>query len=508
MMRSLNAVLRENVRSAPQSTALVCGTDAYTYGQLAARSASLAALLRTLGVQRGDRIAWLGQNCHRWFECLFAAGENGAILCSLNWRLTAREQEVILRDIAPSLVIWQREALESVVEELRLTLPPTQWLCHDDSSASGYEASLNKESPQVAGADENPERPLLMLGVVDASGRSSGSMLSHTNLLTPAPLMAELQDITAQAVNLVSAPLYHIAALFTVFPSIQMRATNVVVPRADAELVCRAIHQHRCTHGFLLGPTAEACARENSSGKYDLRSFRSNLANPEWRSMVSEDPSLWGKHPGGYGQTETNMVVLAALARSSSMTSGRVAPYAQVRIVGSENIDAADDQAGEIVVRGASVHCGYWDRERVNEQRFRDGWWHTRDLGRRSPDGTITFLSPMGRLIKSGAENIYAAEIEICLARHPAIAEAAVIGVPDPVWVQSVKAIVVVKGSVTLSETDVMNHCREQLASYKKPRFVTIQAEPLPRAGVVVDYATLNRLHGGGGYPGEGTRSA
>lgn len=508
---TLSAILRENGRSAPQSTALICGDHRSTYASFARRTAQLAAALRKLGLGRGDRVVWLGQNCHRWLEALGAASTLGALLCPLNWRATAAEQLVVLRDIQPALILWQREGLEIAALGIREAFPAAHWIAFDDSGPSGYEALVAAETA-TSGSDveqpEDPERALLMLQVLDAAGVSSGALLSHTNLLAPAPLMGQLQQIDGDTVNLVSAPLYHIASLFTVFPTLLMRGANVFVRRADAIPVCEAIDRHRCTHGFLLGPTAEACARENAGQKYDLSSFRSSLPQTDWRSMVSADMSLWGKYPGGYGQTETNMAVLAALSRSESMTSGKTAPYAEVRIVDPTDHDVPSDTAGEIIVRGASVHQGYWDRMRLNAERFKNGWWHTRDLGRRNLNGTITFLGPMGRLIKSGAENIYAAEIERCLSKHPGVAEAAVIGVPDPIWVQSVKAIVVANRNAVLTETDLLAHCREHLASYKKPKFLVIQADPLPRAGANVDYQLLDRLHGGGGYPGEGTRSA
>jgi acyl-CoA synthetase (AMP-forming)/AMP-acid ligase II len=146
---------------------------------------------------------------------------------------------------------------------------------------------------------------------------------------------------------------------------------------------------------------------------------------------------------------------------------------------------------------------GYHDRPEVNAERQAGGWHHTNDLGKREADGSITFVGPKTRLIKSAAENIYPIEVESCLARHPAVAEAAVIGVPDRRWTQSVKAIVVLKPDADPAPTaeDLIEHCRAHIASYKKPRTVEF-VDSLPRDGWLVDYDALDERFGGGGYPG------
>jgi long-chain acyl-CoA synthetase len=157
-------------------------------------------------------------------------------------------------------------------------------------------------------------------------------------------------------------------------------------------------------------------------------------------------------------------------------------------------------------VRGATVMRGYWNRSELNAHRARNGWHHTNDLGRFEADGTFTFVGPKTRMLKSGAENIYPAEVEGCLRAHPAVADAAVIGVPDDVWVQSVMAIVVVHDGATVGTDELIGWCRERIASYKKPRHVEF-VDTLPRAGFAIDYDALDMQFGGGGYPGGSTRS-
>jgi acyl-CoA synthetase (AMP-forming)/AMP-acid ligase II len=503
---TLNATVRENARSAGDHIALKCGDEAINYRNLDVRTNRLANALIDAGVKPGDRIAWLAQNCHRWVESLLAAGKAGAVFCPLNWRLTSPELSEIVRDILPRVVIWQSE-LGDLAGELRSSAPDALWLPHDDLGASGYENFLASGNIDPPAMTESADAAVLMISVANPDGGYSGSMLSHDNLLVPASVMAKIQEIDRFSVNLASAPLYHIASLFALVPTLQMRGVNVMVRRPDARLLCEAISRHRCTHGFLLGPTADAIVKENDKAQYDLISFRSSLTTSGWSEMVTRDTSPWGLRSGGYGQTETNVVILAALADNVGGTSGCAAPYAEVRIVGENDVDVEPGQTGEIVVRGSSVHLGYWNRAAQNQYRFRNGWWHTGDLGKRDDEGVVTFIGPMGRLIKSGAENVYAAEVERCLASHPAVREAAIIGVPDDIWIQAIKAVVVLHAAASVTIDDLVNHCRERLASYKKPRLFVLQEHPLPRKGAAIDYARIDIEHGGGNYPGEGTRS-
>lgn len=503
---TLGAVIRENARSCPEQRAVVCGPSSLTHSEVADRVSRLTRVFASLAIQPGDRIAWLGHNCHRWLESLAAAGNLGALLASLNWRQPTHELDAVLRDFKPKVILWQEEGCGAAAATLRKEHPNAHWLCHDSHDAAGYESLLAAAQPYDDVPSLDPGTPVLLMSVADPAGGTHGSMLSHTNLLVPGLLMAKLQEIDARTVHLVSAPLFHIAALFGLIPTLQMRGTNVFVRRADAGLICEAIAKHQCTHGLLFAPTIREIV-EQHGGRNDLRSFRSGIDLPGWQSLVTPDTSLWGRLNGGYGQTETNMAVLAALTEGASNTSGRAAPYAEVRIVDADDRDVPANTLGQILVRGQNVHQGYWQRPEINAQRFAGGWWHTRDLGRRNTEGIISFVGPMGRMIKAGAENIFGAEVERCLADHPAVKEAAIIGIPDPDWVQSVRAIVVTKPDVNVTEQELIEHCRARLASYKKPRSVIFRTDALPRAGVAIDYAALDAAHGGGNYPGEGTRS-
>jgi long-chain acyl-CoA synthetase len=181
--------------------------------------------------------------------------------------------------------------------------------------------------------------------------------------------------------------------------------------------------------------------------------------------------------------------------------AGRPGPLARVRIVDPEGNEQPVGTPGEIAVSGDVVHAGYWNRPEINARRMRDGWWHTTDLGRREEDGSIQFIGTMTRMIKSAAENIYPVEVENCLEQHPAVREAALIGVPDDRFTQSAKAVVSLAEGAAVTAEELIEHCRRHIASYKKPRSVEF-VEAIPRRDGAKDYEALDEMFGGGGYPG------
>jgi long-chain acyl-CoA synthetase len=240
----------------------------------------------------------------------------------------------------------------------------------------------------------------------------------------------------------------------------------------------------------------------NANRRYDLTSLRVSPSMPAaLREMTTVDDNL-RMHDGTFGQTEA-MGLVAYHERGTRPTTGRAgrsSPAAVVRIVTPDGTEVAPGQVGEIVARGPGMMTGLHERPEVTAHRQRGGWHHTGDLGRREADGSLTWVGPMTRFLKSAQENIYPAEVEAAIRRNPDVADVAVIGVPDPVWHQSVKAIVVPAEGASLDAATVIDNCRTHLASFKKPRFVEF-VTALPRIGASIDYSALDAAFGGGNYP-------
>jgi long-chain acyl-CoA synthetase len=309
-------------------------------------------------------------------------------------------------------------------------------------------------------------------------------------------------------VYLNSGPLFHLGTLMHTFATFVFGGANVFVRRVEGAELCQIIEHERCTGAFLVGPIFDQILEANADSRYDLSSLRTARGRPDWDAMTSADPSQWALRPGGYGQSEVvGMMTFSCLGMDAIGTHGRSSPMLQIRIVDADDEDVPVGEVGEIVTRGPTVMNGYWNRPDANSERSRGGWHHTNDLGRRERDGSVTFIGPKTRMIKSAAENIYPTEVERCIGEHPDVAECAVIGVPDPKWVQSVKAVVVARDGSQLTAEVIIEHCRSSIASYKKPRFVEF-VDVLPRQGFAVDYDALDAAFGGGNYPGGRTRSA
>lgn len=507
---TLVTIARSHARHRPHAPALVDGDVHLTWAQLDERVGRLTAALAGCGLGVGDRLLWLGQNSFRILELLLACGRLGAMCCPANWRQTTAELDRVVADLEPTIVVWQEEEVGESVRAV--SRGDAGWICHDAGDAgSEYEALLAAAGSDERDADAptDPEAAVLLIYTAAFGGRPSAAMLSHRALVTQALVMADLMAYDSSTAFLNSGPMFHLGTLMSTFAVFVMGGTNAFLRRVDPHELCALIDRHQLTHAFILGPTVDQVVEANADGRYDLSSLRIMGGPAPYRAMTTPDPSRWAAHPGGYGQTETTgMVTFNALGVGGIGTHGRPSPVVDVRIVDPDGRDVAPGETGEIAVRGATVMNGYWNRPDLNAERRRDGWHHTNDLGRREVDGTISFVGPKTRMIKSAAENIYPAEVEQCLREHPAIVEAAVIGVPDEVWVQSVKAIVVLRPDAEgVDAEDVIEHCRARIASYKKPRTVEF-VDALPKQGFAVDYDALDARFGGGGYPGGTTPSA
>jgi acyl-CoA synthetase (AMP-forming)/AMP-acid ligase II len=500
---TLGDVLREHRRSRPDRVAAVCGGRRFTYPELDDRVNRLARALAADGVGPGERVLWLGQNCHRLLEGLLAAAKLGAAFCPVNWRQSAEEMAFVIEDTRPKVVLWQEEEIGAVVAEARRHAGgAARWVQHDGEGHDGYEHYVDAEPADDGHWPVDPGAPLLQLYTAAFGGQPQGAQLAHWAILAQDLTIAMVQRLDEDTVYLNSGPMFHMATLMTTFATFRMGGTNVMTRRVDAEELCRLIEDERCTYGFVMGPTAQQIMEINRDGRYDLSSLRTFPGRPEWNAMITVDDSPWAQRPAGYGQTEaTGMLTFNALATGVVGSSGRVSPWAQVRIVDPEGKDVVPGETGEIVARGPIITLGYHDRPELNKARMRDGWWHTGDLGRREVDGSLTFVAPLTRIVKSAAENIYPAEVESCLATHPAVAAAAIIGVPDKVWTQKVLAVVQLHEGATATATELIEHCRARIASYKKPSSVEF-VDRLPRKGFAVDYDALDQRFGGGGYPG------
>jgi long-chain acyl-CoA synthetase len=506
---TLDAILEEHRRSLPEQVAIVSDGYALTYPQLADRVIRLANALEDAGVGRGDRILWLGQNTGGVLEGIIAAGKIGAMFCPANWRQTAAELAFVIDDLEPKVVVWQDSEIGAAVGAARTSASHRDalWLALDGAGAGSYQAFVTDASPRERERASDANLPCLVIYTGAFGGQPNGAMLGQTAIMWQNLELIDIQDLSSDTVFLNSGPLFHVGTLMMTMATFHIGGTNVFMRRSDAREIADMVHRHRCTLAFLMVSTCAEMVELNRDGRYDFMCLQSASVSPEWDAMVTPRPS---RSLFGYGQTEVmGPVIWSYYGWGKSLSrNGRTGPAAQVRIVNDAGNELPAGTVGEIAVRGPTVMHGYWRRPELNAHRQRGGWHHTHDLGKREADGSVSFVGPKTQMIKSGAENIYPAEVEACLRRHPAVADCAVIGVPDERWVQSVKGIIQLKPGASASEEELIAHCRAHIASYKKPRFIAY-TDGLPRtASGGIDYQALDAVFGGGGYPGGATRGA
>lgn len=496
-------VLREQARSRPGQLAVADGVTEQSYAELDRRVNAFASSLSETGVDVGARVAWVGQNSFRLLECFLAAAKLGAIFAPLNWRMSAEELAFTLDDLDPRVIVWQQEEIGDRLAPARTAAAGRAlWLQHDDPE--GYEAFLAAGSTADLHRDVPGDAPLLAVYTAAFAGRPNAALLSHTAVVVQNLIIGRTHDVTGSSVHLNSGPMFHVATLMLTNATVHHGGLNVFTRKVDATTMCELIERYRVTHAFIATPTVEEIRSANADHRYDLSSLWSDpdLADHH-TTMVTPPTAPWATRPGGYGQTEVFGLTTFAGLDGGVGSVGRPAPSVQLRIVDDAGDDVAAGEVGEIVIRGLTVMTEYFNRPGENAARSRDGWHHTHDLGRREPDGSVSFVGPKTTMVKTGAENVYPAEVESSLASHPAVAAVCVYGVPDERWGQNVQAVVVLRQGLHATEDDLIAHCRERIASYKKPRAIVF-AESLPRTPEgFIDRSEVDRLFGGGGYPGQ-----
>jgi long-chain acyl-CoA synthetase len=500
---TLGDLLDEHRRGRPRDVASVDGEVRLTYPELDERVNRLANALAVDGVGTGERVLWLGQNSFRVLELLLACARLGAICCPANWRQSADEIAYVLADLTPKVVVWDMsEAVEKAREASKTSGQvggDARWVRNGDEYESYVRAGDATEPVSPVPADA----PVLALYTAAFDGRPNAALLSHSALIAHSMALLHIRQMESGFTFLNCGPLFHVGTMMFCLATFQIGGTNVFMPAFDAAEVCRLIEAEKCTQAFLFGPMIDGLVQANSDRKYDLSSLRFVSHSPEWDAMITVDDSPWcASKMGGYGQTEVGgMLTFLGLGMGGAGYAGRPSPLVHVRILDSRGIEVAPGEVGEICARGQSIFSGYWNRPERNKAKMAGGWHHTGDLGRREADGTITFIGPKLRMIKSANENIYPAEVERALKAHPAVADAAVIGVPDERFGQTVKAIVQLADGAAATEEEIIEHVRSQIASYKKPRYVEF-AESIPKKGYTPDYDALDEQYGGGAYPG------
>ncbi|MFB4277636.1 MULTISPECIES: acyl-CoA synthetase [unclassified Nonomuraea] len=476
-------------RMTPGRVALSYRGRDHTYRDLRERVNRLAS---ALDVRRGDRIAFLGVNQPSMVETFFAAGLLGAVFVPLNTRLAEPELRFILEDADPAVLVLGEERDGEGLPGRHLP-------------AAGYEALLASGSPEPIDEPVGQDDVCLIMYTSGTTGRPKGAMLTHANLTWNTVNLLVDVPLAHDEVVLISAPLFHIAALAqTLVPSVLKGGRVVLESSFDVERTFDLIEAERVTVMFGVPSMFGLLARSPRWATADLSSLRHLLCGgapvPEPLIRLYQERGLTFLQ--GYGMTEAAPGALFLGAEHSidkAGTAGVPCFFSDVRLVAPDGSPAAPGEPGELYVQGPNVMPGYWRRpEESAEVLSADGWFRSGDVGVADEDGYVRISDRIKDVIISGGENIYPAEVESALYEHPAVAECALIGVPDEKWGEVGKALVVLRPGTVADGDELLKHLDGRLARYKIPKYLQFVAElPKNAAGKLLK-APLRKLYGEG----------
>jgi len=495
----LTQSLHRNVQIDGDGVATVFGDRVRTWSESADRIARLAAGLKHLGVELGDRVAMLSLNSDRYHEYLLATWWIGAVVNPINIRWSPAEIAYSLEDSGTEVLLIDDTFLPAL-DAIRAAAPGVSTVVHCGDGPTP-EGTVAFESLLEHGTVEDLRHGGAELAGIFYTGGTTGFpkgvMLSHDNLLVSAIGSCASGDFVVSGGRLLhAAPMFHLADLAAWTARNQMGGSHVIVPMFTPDGVLAAIEKHRPTDALLVPTMIQMLVDSPGIKEVDVSSLQKVIygASPiseallERVERVLPDVAL----TQAYGMTELAPVATMltpedhqnpALRRSA----GRAVPHAEVRIVDENDNEVPRGTVGEIVVRGGHVMLGYWNKPEETAAALIDGWMHTGDGGRMDERGYVFVVDRIKDMIVSGGENVYSAEVENAVAQHPAVAACAVIGVPDDEWGERVHAVVVLAPGGTIELDDLREHTKTLIAGYKAPRsFEVVEALPLSGAGKVL----------------------
>lgn len=483
-------VLANSAAKFPDKEAIVCDQGRMTFAVFENRVARLAGAMRASGLTRGERVALLFYNGSPFVETYFAAIRVGLVATPVNFRFVGEEIVFILNDSGAAALFHGPEFLP-VVETVRQKCPALRLVVSPKGGAAtlDYEAFLSEGQPCPVDMTVTESDRCQLMYTSGTTGRPKGAVISHGNVLWNLFNTILGREDRPGQVSLIVGPLYHTAALnnhLTI--QIALGGKSVLVSRFESGSLPDIIEREKVNvisgapafyHLLMQQPGAWDCDR---SSIIKCTAGADKLSLETKRRLLDFFPSIDGVYDV-YGCTEASpciTILKSAESHDKHGSVGRALPFLHAAIMDETGTLLEAGKVGELVCKGPNVMQGYHNQPEATTQAIREGWLHTGDLAYMDDEGFFFIVDRQKDMIVSGGENIYPREIEELLYSHPAVADVAVVGEPDAVWGESVKAVVILKPGACLSEQDVIDYCKANMASYKKPRKVVFLPE-LPR---------------------------
>lgn len=489
----------------PDKNAVVCGSRSFTYLQFKSRVDKLAGSFHSLGIKKGDRIAIIHQNCHIFLESYFAAIKIGAVLVPINYRLSPEDFVYILNDSQAKMLITQTELYDSMDID-KYDVPLIKVFIEggiSDGKVSRsnllYETLLERSTNDLEQEVKIEDTDIAQLYYTSGTtGRPKGVILTHGNNFEHALAASREFCLTPEDNWLHVSPLFHLADAWAVWAITLAAATHVMIPSFESSSVLCSIQNHHVTLSNFIPTMLNTLVNTPGVQKHNFSSLRLILSGgaPIAKNVVKKVMETFGcDYMQTYGMTETSPFLtisklsddMAALSFEEKLhfksKTGRPFSGIQLKVVKENGREVLPNErdVGEILVKGRTVTPGYWQLPEETAKRIHNGWLHTRDLAVVDLRGFITIVDRMDDQILTGGEKVYSIEVEDVLYSHPAVHEAAVFGLPDPIWGEIVTAVVV-KNEEELDKNDIIKYCKKKLAPFKSPKKVFF-ADEIPKTG-------------------------
>lgn len=483
--------VESNARREPEKIAVISGEVKLTFQQFAEKVNRLGNALLSMGLKKGDRVAFLDKNCPWYLEFYFGVMQAGMIAVPLNYRLVSQEYVYLINNSeAKALIVG--ESFIQLIDEIKNEIPHVeQFIALKDAQGYQHYEKILANSPSSDPGIPVDEKDLAVIEYTSGTtAKPKGCMITHRNLVANAVNFLVELPLTRDDICYNPFPLFHSGGFCVM--AYMSRGCTQVYDDFDIENTFRVIEREKVNFMFIPAGALIFLAASSSYGNYTLDSLRLVLTGgsrtplPVLESLFSIFPNLQAIYDT-FALTEASPLVCVIAKTRKMLEAGEITEGSgpecygvHVRLFDDNDVDVKPGEVGEIAVKGDNVMQGYWKMPEETEKALKNGWLHTGDMGRFDEKRYLYVVDRKKDMILSGSENIASKEVEEIIYQHPAIADVAVIGKPDEKWGETVHAIIVLKEGEQATAEEIVEFCKERLASYKKPRSVEFVKE-LPR---------------------------
>lgn len=492
----LTSVIRRAAQVNPKGIATVYNGRQQSWHEFVERVAKLGGALQKLGMKNGDRVAMLALNSDRYLEYFFGVLWGGGVIVPMNLRWSAAENAYSINDSGIEIMLVDENfaAMVPAIQEKSECLKTLVFAGEGEfpSGMEDYEKILDASKP-IEDANRSGEELAGIYYTGGTTGFPKGVMLSHRSLYVSNLSSCREFCMPDGARYLHAAPMFHLADGAASLAATFAGGTHIMISSFTPEGALQAIQEHEPTNVLLVPTMIQMLIQHPDFEKYDTSSLTTIMYGA---SAISEAVLVEAmtklphtKFVQAYGQTELSPVatilppeyhVTEGPNAGKLRSAGKAVGTCELKIVDEDGNDVPTGTVGHVTVKGPITMLGYWNKPEQTAEALKDGWVYTGDGGYLDEDGFLFIADRMKDMIVSGGENVYSAEVEQAVTKHPAVAECATIGIPHEKWGESVHSIVILKSGETATEDGIIKHCHDLIAGYKCPRSIEFRTEPMP----------------------------